>query len=102
MLIAIHSQQYPTLGQETSGTLEFITHRYPTPPTKQDPAMKNPRLCRRSENHDAKVSTMAATAYGGTVSSCAIALAEGFQGLKAFMHEEHGRLTEPKSLNDGR
>jgi hypothetical protein len=48
-------------------------HKYPMLPTKLEMAIVIPRLCMRSEYHAAAVSTTAATAYGGTVRSCAVA-----------------------------
>ncbi len=51
-------------------------HMYPTPATKQDAAIIIPRLCSLSDAYDVRKRTTAATAYGGTVSSCARAFAE--------------------------
>jgi hypothetical protein len=76
VLVVRHHEEEPK-GAENQSTLRksgwWETCKYPTLPRKLNIARVMPRLWIRSVYQAAEFSTIAATAYGGTVKSCAVA-----------------------------
>lgn len=65
-------------------------------------AMKTPRLCCRSEKYAVIHRTTTATAYGGTVSSCARAFAIGVFTSAEYKNKTSQVLTDSECRDDSR
>lgn len=76
-----------------------VTDRYPIPPRAAAALAKIPRLWRRSEQYERRVKTTAETAYGGTVSNCALALAvDDLKSADVCHPNERNNALTPKVL----